>query len=390
MKIVHIITRLILGGAQENTILTCEGLSARGHEVTLITGPALGPEGELLTRAQAGNYKVIVLNSLRRAINPVLDAIAYRALVRRLDNLKPDIVHTHSSKAGILARRAAEKVRGESDSPKIIHTIHGLPFHPYGNRLANRLYIALEKRAAGRTDAIISVADAMTAQAIAAGVGQPEQYTTIYSGMEVSAFVNACDDTDDFRRSLGLTNGDVLVTQVSRLAELKGHEFILAAAERTTDRRIHFCFVGNGRRRGAIERAIRASASLTGRVHLTGLLLPELMPTVMHAADIVVHCSLREGLARALPQAMLAGKPVVSFDIDGAREVVDSDTGVLLEPGDTAGLKTAIETLAASAETRTRLGEEGRRRAAEKFDHRIMVEKIESLYERIMKKQHVV
>ncbi|MCK4626380.1 MAG: glycosyltransferase, partial [Phycisphaerae bacterium] len=140
------------------------------------------------------------------------------------------------------------------------------------------------------------------------------------------------------------------------------------------------CFVGDGHKRRAIERAIRASASLTGRVHLTGLLPPEQMPVVMHAADIVVHCSLREGLARALPQAMLAGKPVISFDIDGAREVVDFDTGVLLEPGDIAGLKTAIETLAAAPQTRTHLGEEGRRRAEEKFDHRVMVEKIEALY----------
>lgn len=384
MRIVHVITRLILGGAQENTILTCEGLSARGHEVTLITGPALGPEGELLTRAKSGDYEVIVVNSLRRAINPLLDAIAYRALTKLPAAANADVVHTHSSKAGILARRAAAKMRGDQDLPKIIHTIHGLAFHPYGPRLANWLYITLERRAAGRTDAIISVADAMTAQALSSGVGQPEQYTTIYSGMEVDAFVNRPDDADDFRRSLGLTNDDVLVTQVSRLAELKGHEFILAAAERITDRRIHFCFVGDGRKRRAIERAIRASARLTGRVHLTGLLPPDRMPAVMHASDIVVHCSLREGLARALPQAMLAGKPVVSFDIDGAREVVDADTGVLLEPGDIAGLKTAIETLAASAELRTRLGAEAQRRAVEKFDHRKMVEKIEMLYERIM------
>ncbi|MDY7010291.1 MAG: glycosyltransferase family 4 protein [Planctomycetota bacterium] len=384
MNIVHVITRLILGGAQENTILTCEGLAARGHEVTLITGPALGPEGELLTRARSGDYKVIVVQSLRRAINPLLDAVAYRALLRRLGDLKADIVHTHSSKSGILARRAAAKLRANSALPKIVHTVHGLPFHPYGGRLANRLYIALERQAARQTDAIISVADAMTTQALTAAIGRTEQYTTIYSGMEIEVFTDRPDDADDFRRSLGLGEGDVLVTQVSRLAKLKGHEFILAAAEKIADRRVHFCFVGDGRRRGRIERAIRASAGLTGRVHLTGLLRPEKMPTVMHAADILVHCSLREGLARALPQAMLAGKPVISFDIDGAREVVDADTGVLLEAGDIAGLKAAIETLAASAELRARLGAAGRRLAAGKFDHRIMVEKIESLYERIM------
>ena len=97
----------------------------------------------------------------------------------------------------------------------------------------------------------------------------------------------------------------------------------------------------------------------------------------------MVHCSLREGLARALPQAMLAGKPVVSFDIDGAREVVDADTGVLLEPGDVGGLKTAIETLAGAPELRDRLGEEGRERATKTFDHHQMVKRIERLYERV-------
>lgn len=383
MKIVQVITRLILGGAQENTILTCEGLAARGHDVTLITGPAMGPEGELLTRARSGDYEVIIIHSLRRAINPVLDALAYRALLKRLGGSGADIVHTHSSKAGILARRAAAKLRKKSTLPKIVHTIHGLAFHPYGSRLANRLYIALEKRSAERTDAIISVADAMTTQSLSAGIGQAKQYTTIYSGMEVAAFINRPADADAFRRSLGLGKDDVLVTQVSRLAELKGHEFILAAAERIADRRVHFCFVGDGRKRGRIERAIRASAGLTGRVHLTGLLRPEKMPTVMHAADIVVHCSLREGLARALGQAMLAGKPVISFDVDGAREVVDAETGILLAAGDIAGLKAAIETLAASVDLRARLGANGRRRLAGKFDHRIMVEKIESVYERL-------
>jgi len=120
------------------------------------------------------------------------------------------------------------------------------------------------------------------------------------------------------------------------------------------------------------------------RFHLPGLLPPEQMPAVMHAADILVHCSLREGLARTLPQAMLAGKPVVSFDVDGAREVVNSQTGILLTPMDSAGLKATIERLASSPELRARLGAHGRDRCREMFDHRRMVEQIEALYERLL------
>ena len=387
MKIAHVITRMILGGAQENTLLTCEGLAARGHEVTLITGPPRGPEGELLARARAGGYPVVVAGALRRQIHPLHDLRAYRALWKLLAQLGPDVVHTHSSKAGILARRAAWKLRSRGLAPatmKIVHTIHGLPFHRYNSPFANAVYVALERQAARHTDALISVADAMTRQALAAGVGSAGQYTTIHSGLRVDDFLAAPAGVENFRRSLGLSGGDMLVTQVSRLAKLKGHEYILAAAQRIADRRVHFCFVGDGQSRGRIERAI-AKAGLSGRIHLTGLVPPQQIPLIMHASDIIVHCSLREGLARALPQAMLAGKPVVSFDSDGAAEVVNADTGVLLAAGDVAGLKVAIETLTAAPDLRRRLGHTATQRARKIFDHDSMVDKIERLYEQLTK-----
>jgi glycosyltransferase involved in cell wall biosynthesis len=227
------------------------------------------------------------------------------------------------------------------------------------------------------------VADAMTAQALAAGVGRADQYTTVYSGMEVAPYLDRPPEADEFRRSLHLGGQDILVTQVARLAEMKGHEVILAAASQIRDRRVHFCFVGDGRLRARIERRI-TSAGLTGRVHLTGLLGPDRIPAAMHASDIVVHCSLHEGLARALPQAMLAGRPVVSFDVDGAREVVTPQTGILLPPQDAAGLKLAIETLAGDADLRARLGAAGRELCRQRFDHRRMVEQIEALYRRLL------
>ncbi len=382
MRIAHVITRLILGGAQENTLLTCEGLTARGHEVTLITGPALGPEGQLLDRALAGGYRVEVIDALRRAICPIRDLAAGRAIRRLLAEVAPTVVHTHSSKAGILARRAAAKCA----VPVVVHTIHGLPFHPYQSRWLHRLYVALERRAARRTDAIISVADAMTQQALAAGVGTAEQFTTIYSGMEVEPFLHRPADADAFREGLALPRGAVLVTQVSRLAELKGHQFLIAAAAKVSPR-VHFCLVGDGRRRPAIEREL-AAAGLTGRFHLTGLVDPSMIPAVMHASDIVVHCSLREGLARALPQAMLAGRPVIAYDVDGAAEiVVDGQTGILLPPRDVANLASAIERLAGDEALRGQLARAGREQVRRRFAADTMVDQIEGLYARCIKAQ---
>jgi glycosyltransferase involved in cell wall biosynthesis len=378
MRICHVITRLILGGAQENTILSCRGLHQRGHDVTLVTGPAVGPEGELLSAAKADGYRVTVLDTMRREIHPFHDWRAYRELVRLLRDLRPDVMHSHSSKAGILARAAASHVGGM----KIVHTIHGLPFHPYQGAVAHRLYVELERHAARKTDAIISVADAMTRQALSAGVGEARQYTTIYSGMEVEPYLARPSAADEFRRGLNLPDGAVLVTQVSRLAELKGHEFILQAARLLRSSNVYICFVGDGRLRPAIERQI-AEMGLPDRFRLTGLLPPAMIPAVMHATDILVHCSLREGLARALPQAMLAGKPVVSYDVDGAAEVVSADTGVLLPPREVTGLAAAIDQLAGAAAQRERLGRAGREMAKARFDWRVMVDQIEALYKRL-------
>ncbi len=375
MKICHVITRMILGGAQENTLLTCERLHARGHDVTLVTGPARGPEGQLMDRVRAGGYRVAVLDSLRREIHPLRDWRVERELEELLADLAPDVVHTHSSKAGILARRAAARVGGA----KVVHTIHGLPFHPHERWWLNRLYILLERRAAANTDAYISVADAMTTQMQAAGVGLGKPFVTIYSGMETATFLSRPAGADGFRRQLGLSDQAVLVTQVSRLAPLKGHEYLLAAAAQVRDPNVRFCFVGDGAWRERIARDIHARR-LDARVHLTGLLPPEQMPAVMHATDILVHCSLREGLARTLPQAMLAGRPVVSFDIDGAREVVNDRTGVLLPPKDTPGLVRAIETLASDPARRAALGQAGRESCRHRFDHEHMADGIEDVY----------
>ena len=156
MKIVHIITRLILGGAQENTLITCKLLAQRGHDVTLVTGPALGPEGDLYEFAQNQKFNFLILDDLRRQINPHYDIPAYFQIKDILRELKPQIVHTHSAKAGILGRYAAHSLKGKwgAGLPKVVHSVHGLAFHSYQCAILNKLYIAVEKAAAKRVTEI--------------------------------------------------------------------------------------------------------------------------------------------------------------------------------------------------------------------------------------------
>ncbi len=382
MRIVHIITRLIIGGAQENTLLTVEEQHHRQREqVTLVTGPPLGPEGSLLDRAHRGGLDVRVLDSLRRSIDPRRDWLSYRALVRVLRELKPDVVHTHSSKAGILGRAVAAKL----GVPVIVHTVHGSPFHAYERAWRNRFYIAAERWAARRTTAFISVSDAMTDQFVAAAVAPREKFTTIYSGMEVAPFLSPPRSRGDVRRELGYSDHDVVIGKIARLFELKGHDDVIDAARDVV--RAHpnanFLFVGDGVWRERLQDRIRA-AGLADHFRFTGLVPPARIPELIHAMDVVVHCSLREGLARVLPQALISGKPAVSYDVDGAREVVLPDrTGFLVRTRDISSLSAALGQLVSSAEMRSRMGAEGRRLFTDQFRHDRMADQILDLYVRL-------
>ncbi len=378
MKIIHIITRLILGGAQENTLYTVEGQSAAGHDVTLVTGPALGPEGELLERAKRSGARVVVLDPMRRAINPWRDLRAYCRLVRLFREERPDVVHTHSSKAGVLGRVAAHRAK----VPVLVHTIHGLPFFPQQNPLVNRFYVMLERRCARYTDRMISVADAMTEQALAAGVGRREQFRTINSGLEVETFLREYD-RGAVRKRFGLVEGDLIVGKVARLSDLKGHEFLFEAFERVAreEPRAKLLLIGDGWRRREYERRVR-DMGLSERVVFAGLIPPSAVPEAIHAMDVLVHTSLHEGLARVLPQALISGVPVITYDIDGAREVVENEvTGILLPPMEVAGLADAILRLLRDPALRERFARAGRQRLVPLFDHRRMVALITATYE---------
>lgn len=383
MRIVHVITRLILGGAQENTLLTVDGLHHRhGDDVTLITGPAEGPEGDLFARAEARGLKVELMPELIRAVRPTTDYRAYWALRRSIRRLRPEVVHTHSSKAGIVGRAAAWAER----VPAVVHTIHGLPFGPSETPAKNRLYIALERWAARRCHAIVGVCDAMAEQALAAGVGRPEQYLTVYSGMDVAAFLDPPANRVEVRRELGLADDEVAFATVARLFERKGHDDILAVAPDVLRRnpKVRFVFIGDG----ILRDALKAEAERVGVGHairFTGLVPPDRIPELLHAVDAVVHPSLREGLARVLPQSLLVGRPVISYDVDGAREVVRPETGILLPPRDLPGLTEGIVRLAADPALRDAMGAEGRRRFADQFRHETMTDQLRSLYERLLR-----
>lgn len=384
MRVAHVITRMIVGGAQENTLFNCRDLvEMYGDEVLLVTGPALGPEGDLLF-AGGGRlpFAVAEVPSMRRSIHPWRDWASYRAVRRILRDFRPEVVHTHSAKGGVIGRLAAWSL----GVPAIIHTVHGAPFHPYQRWWAKTPIQWAERFAARRCHALVSVADAMTQLLVDAQVAPREKFITIHSGMDVEPFLAADRWREETRRELGFRPEDVVIGKIARLFHLKGHQFVLEAAPRIVAAcpQVRFLFVGDGVLRGELERRA-ASAGLSDHFRFTGLVPPSRIPALVGAMDILVHASLREGLARALPQALIAGKPAVSFDVDGAREVVISgETGWLVPPLAIDQLADALIRLAASPADRARLGGQGRTRFTDQFRHETMTRRLRELYERIL------
>ncbi len=378
MRVIHVITRLIVGGAQENTIASVLGLRRiPGIEVELISGPSTGPEGSLQSQVESHPGILTIIPELVRPIAPIKDWIAFNKLKRQFRAKKPQIVHTHSGKAGLLGRAAAAR----AGVPVIIHTIHGPSFGPFLNPAGNLLFRRAEKWAGRRTTHFVVVADAMKDQYLAAGIGRQEQYTRIFSGFDLQPFTTARNDLK-VRRKYSIEPGDIVVGKIARLFKLKGHDDLFAVAPQLVSAmpQLKFLLIGDGEWRERFQKRAQ-TLGMEKNFIFTGLVAPAEVPSHIGICDMVVHLSHREGLARALPQAMAAGLPVVAYDCDGAREVfIDNETGFLIPFGERNLLTQRILTLARDSELRHTLGRCGQQLVSTRFSVEKMVSDLHELY----------
>ena len=378
MRVTHVITRLIVGGAQENTVSTVLGLHRKKNLlVDLISGPTTGPEGSLETAFAATPGLLTIVPDLVRPVHPWKDWRALGRLTQIFKNTKPDVVHTHSGKAGVLGRIAAHR----AGVPLIVHTIHGPSFGEFQSRFANIIFRSAEHYAGKFTTHFISVAHAMTGQYLAANIGRPDQYSRIFSGFELNPFLSASNNLS-LRQQLGIAPNDFVVGKIARLFELKGHDDLFAIAPELVSRcpQMKFLFVGDGKWRARFESQAR-ELGLEKHFIFTGLIPPSEVPRYVGIMDALVHLSLREGLPRALPQALAAAKPVVAYNCDGAKEIcLNNETGFLIQPGNTAAVVEKLIQLAEHPELRQKLGNRGQQIVKENFSADRMVENIYELY----------
>lgn len=337
IRVLHLITRLVLGGAQENTLLTAGGLDRGRYAVTLASGPTFGPEGSLEDRIPGG-IPFERVPDLVRDPHPVKDLVTLARLYRMIRRGRYHIVHTHTTKAGLLGRLAAKA----AGVPIIVHTPHGHAFHDYlGVRGSEALKWA-ERGLARITDRIICLTPAERDDHVHLRIGPAGLFEVIHSGVDLERFRHARVDPESLRRALGLRPSGPLVVCVARLVPVKGVEYLLEAVPlvRAAVPAATVMFVGDGPLRPLMER--RAAALVRGGA-VAFLGLRSDVPEILKLSDVAVLPSLNEGMGRAAVEALAAGRPVVASRVSGIQDiVVDGETGFLVPPADPRALADAV------------------------------------------------
>ena len=389
MRILHIITRLILGGAQQNTVLSCAAQVAAGHEVHLALGPTYGPEGSLLDEARQSGAVLHEIPSMVRQVSPGKDWACYRALKKRIAQVQPDVVHTHSSKAGILGRAAAWKQRGTNKRPAIIHTVHGLPFHDHQSMFIHKLYVGLERWAAVRCDHLIAITPQMIDCFVENRIAPREKCTVVPSGVDLSRFEQvAPSQRAAVRGEYGLPIDAVVVGLLGRLDSLKGQRDLIdiypALAKHLQNRSVRLLFIGDGFDRANVEQAI-AAAGLNDKVVITGLVEHIAVAGLLSAVDVSVLPSYQEGQSRTLVESLVCGVPVVGYDVGGIPSIIEEGvTGRLVPVGDKAALTAAIAAIIDDPKAAERMTQAGAAHVRAKFDAATMTQAIQRVYDQAL------
>lgn len=384
IKILHIITRLDMGGSAQNTLVTCLGLNKDRYDVVLAHGLSLesnitdwerrSVDGRV-KKAEDQGVKVVAIPSLVRKVDPVKDLRCLFYLWRLMKREKFAIVHTHTSKAGILGRWAAKMAR----VPIIIHTPHGHVFYGHFGPLASKFFLITEKVMDSVTDHIVALSEGERNDYVELSISKPHKMHTIHSGVDIDQYTKAQVNIEEKKRSLGLKPNGLIVGTVGWLLPIKGPMYLLRAMGTVwqSHPETRLLFVGKGELKEQLStEALRMGAS--DRVTFVGW--RDDVAEIMQILDVFVLPSLNEGMGRVLVEAMAAAKPIVASNVGGIPDLVrDGQNGLLVSPGDSDGLCVAMKKLLDDKKMRNEMGRRGRA-MAQNFGVEKMVEKLDALY----------
>lgn len=383
MKIVHVITRFIRGGADENTLLTCNGQAEIGHDVTLIYGREFHED---MVARLSPKVHGIAMGNLVRPIHPVKDLLCFMELAQKLQALQPDILHTHESKAGIIARIAGRMV----NVPIIVHGVHILSFSesPFPVNIVFRL---LEQFAGTMTDAFINVSTAMLETGLKARLGRPEQHFVVESGMMVDKYANASAidwRTDDLLKSIEIEAPTFLLMSGTLEPRKRIDEFVRTVFSKISQDYPNsvLLIAGDGIEKDRICKSIE-DLGLNARVFLLGHRAD--LEGYIGLSDICLHAAMREGLPRVVVQYAIAGKPIVTTALPGIEQLVTADQNGMITPISSvqdmlAPLRQVMDHLEDFSQ---RAQDVANKKDFSNWDHKRMVDRIESIYQQVIKEK---
>ena len=373
VRILHLITKLPYGGAQDNTLLSIAGLDRAVYDVDIASSPGGAWDG----RARAVARRRLSVHNMQHQMAPARDLLAIAELVRLLRRERYDILHTHSSKAGLLGRIAGQLAR----VPLIIHTVHGFPFNDQTFSARTRqLYLWLERLGARLSDQLIMVAELNRQEALAHGVGRAEQMTVIHSGIDLTRF-SPLPAQAAARRRLNLPPDAFVAGSIVRIAACNGPDLLAETALTLVKRypQLHFLIAGDGK----LFPQLQAQLANQPRIHLLGY--RDDVPAILAALDAFVSTNLWGGLGRSITEALAAGLPTVAFPVNGVPELIQpGKTGLHAPVGDASALADQVSWIMAHPEAASQLGENGRALVYSDFSAQRMVTDLDLLYRRLL------
>jgi len=371
IQLVQIIDRLNVGGPTPYLLFLSRALESRGYRSTVVKGQVASGEAEMDDVIRRSGIRPLELCGFSRAIVPIRDFRVLIALYRLLRRVRPEIVHTHKSKAGVVGRIAAWL----AGVPVTLHTFHGLVFKGYFSAWKTRLIVLVERLLARRTDVLVAVSALQRDELLADRIAAPSRIRTVPLGVDLDPFVNQRRGDAGFREELGFGASTRLVGIVARLVPIKGVDVFLSAAEQVAAALpdVRFVVIGDGELRGALESLAR-ERKLSGRVRFTGFRND--MARIYGSLDLSVLSSRHEGLPVALLESVASGCYVVATRVGGVPDLLRSERiGLMVAPDNARALAAGIQRVLRerreiSAEVRREIVESyGMTRLAEDFSH---------------------
>jgi glycosyltransferase involved in cell wall biosynthesis len=382
IPVMHVITRLTVGGSSENTVSIIEELQRFGYASTLVLGPQ--SEGPTVEDARRRGCRIAELDGMVREVSPARDVAAVLQLYRLFRRERPAIVHTHTSKAGFVGRFAAWL----AGVPAVIHQPHGHIFYGYWSRPRTAMFVALERVAAHWTDTMIALTPREIEEHLERGIGRAEQYAVVPSGVPTRALREGAASRAEARARLGLPADAYVVAGVGRFVPIKGFDLLVAALGELVAQvpNAHVVLIGDGVERGALE-AQAAALGVTARLHISGAVTD--VVGLLPAADVLAAPSRNEGMGRVLVEAMALGLPVVGTRVGGIGDVIlDGECGLLVPPEDPGALAAALIELGQDAARRAKLSE-GARPRAEDFSITVAAAAMRALYDSLARSRRL-